>query len=80
VKAGSKYTKVVEWSEEDKCFIGTAPGLILGGCHGDDEQEVFEELCQLVDEVVSLYQQEGRPLPPPTSPANNIATTAKTQS
>jgi len=41
--------------------------LILGGCHGDDEQAVFEELCQIVEEAIELYQHDGKPLPPPTS-------------
>jgi predicted RNase H-like HicB family nuclease len=59
--------KYVEWSDEDGCYIGSSPGLFLGGCHGDDERQVFEELCQIVDETIELYHQDGRPLPPPTS-------------
>ena len=39
----------------------------VGGCHGDDEQAVFEELCQIVEDAIELYEHEGRPLPPPTS-------------
>jgi predicted RNase H-like HicB family nuclease len=61
------YVKIVEWSDEDQCFIGSSPGLFDGGCHGSDEQRVFEELCEIVREVVELYKQDGRPLPPPTS-------------
>jgi predicted RNase H-like HicB family nuclease len=67
MKASARYAKIVEWSEEDNCYVGSAPGLILGGCHGDDERAVFEELCQIVEEAVVLYEQEGRPLPPATS-------------
>jgi len=61
------YAKIVEWSEEDQCFVGSAPGLLYGGCHGPDEKEVFAELCNIVDEAIELYQQEGKPLPPPTA-------------
>jgi predicted RNase H-like HicB family nuclease len=43
------------------------PGLIWGGCHGDDEQAVFEELCQVVEEAIEIYEAEGKPLPAPTS-------------
>jgi hypothetical protein len=39
----------------------------LGGCHGDDEQAVFEELCQIVEEAIQLYEKDGKSLPPPTS-------------
>ncbi len=67
MKESASYVKIVEWSKEDKCFVGSAPGLVYGGCHGDDEQEVFAELCRIVDEVIELYHKEGKPLPPPTA-------------
>jgi predicted RNase H-like HicB family nuclease len=61
------YVKVVAWSEEDQCYIGCCPGLMLGGLHGSDEQAVYAELCQAVEEWTQLYESEGRPLPVPTS-------------
>jgi predicted RNase H-like HicB family nuclease len=41
--------------------------LVYGGCHGDDEEKVFAELCSLVEEVIELYKRDGKPLHPPTS-------------
>jgi len=67
VKASARYVKIVEWSDEDHCYVGSSPGLWYGGCHGDDEKQVFDELCQIVEDTVELYRQDGRPLPPPTS-------------
>jgi len=67
MKESALYAKVVEWSEEDQCFVGSAPGLLYGGCHGSDEKEVFAELCQIVEETIELYHQDGKPLPPPTA-------------
>lgn len=67
MKDSAKYAKIVEWSEEDQCYVGSAPGLILGGYHGDDERQVFEELCLIVEETIDLYRQDGKPLPPATS-------------
>ena len=67
MKDSARYAKIVEWSEEDQCYVGSAPGLLYGGCHGVDEEAVFRELCQIVDEAVALYKREGRPLPPPTA-------------
>lgn len=67
MKKSARYVKIVEWSEEDQCFVGSCPGLFYGGCHGDDERQVFAELCEIVDDTLELYEQEGRPLPPPTS-------------
>jgi predicted RNase H-like HicB family nuclease len=63
----ARYAKVVEWSEEDQCFVGSAPGLIYGGYHGSDERRVFDELCEIVDEIVGLYVEEGAELPPATA-------------
>lgn len=63
----ARYVKIVEWSDEDGCFVGSCPGLLYGGCHGDDEVAVFEQLCAAVQEVIELYRQDGRPLPPPAS-------------
>ena len=67
MKDSARYVKIVEWSDEDQCYVGSAPGLILGGCHGEDEKQVFDELCQIVDEAIDLYRKDGRPLPPPTA-------------
>lgn len=67
MKDSARYTKIVEWSEEDHCHVGGAPGLIYGSTHGDDEKAFFEELCQKVEEAIALYCKEGRPLPPATS-------------
>ncbi|HWQ34118.1 MAG TPA: hypothetical protein VNQ79_14810 [Blastocatellia bacterium] len=67
MKESLRYVKIVEWSEEDQCFVGSCPGLFYGGCHGQDEQAVFAELCRIVDEVIELYKADGKPLPPPTS-------------
>ncbi len=67
MRPNDRYAKIVAWSDEDNCYVGTAPGLVLGGCHGDDERAVFDELCIIVDEAIEFYLREGRPLPPPTS-------------
>ncbi len=66
MKDSARYLKVVEWSEEDQCYIGTAPGFIYGGCHGMDEREVYNEICDIVEEMIELCKEDGEPLPPPT--------------
>jgi predicted HicB family RNase H-like nuclease len=67
MKASDHYLKIVEWSEEDACYVGTCPGLMLGGVHGDDEPAVYAELCQAVEEWVRIYAEDGAPLPAPTA-------------
>ena len=67
MKDSARYVKIVEWSDEDQCFIGSCPGLFFGGCHGNDEKAVFSELCEIVEETLELFKKEGKPLPPPTA-------------
>lgn len=62
-----RYLKIVEWSESDGCYVGTSPGLIVGGVHGKDQKKVFVELCQVVEESIQLLEGEGRPLPEVTA-------------
>ena len=59
--ARDKYLKIVEWSEGDQCYIGTCPGLMFGGIHGDNETRVYKELCQAVEEWIEIYQEDRNP-------------------
>ena len=72
MKDSARYVKVVEWSEEDGCYVGSCPGLLFGGCHGDDERAVFAELCVIVEETIYLYRADGKPLPPPTTESDLV--------
>jgi len=63
----ARYVKIVEWSNEAQCFVGSCPGLFYGGCHGSDEKKVFAELCKIVEETIELYRQDGKSLPPTTA-------------
>jgi hypothetical protein len=40
---------------------------MYGGCHGQDEKQVFEQLCLRVNEIMKLYEEENIPLPEPLS-------------
>ncbi len=42
----ARYIKLVEWSEEDQCFVGQCPGVIGPCCHGSDEIEVYRQLLR----------------------------------
>jgi hypothetical protein len=72
MKDSARYVKIIEWSEVDQCFVGSAPGLIYGGCHGSDEKQVFATLCRLVDEAIELYRKDGKALPPGTAGLNLV--------
>ena len=64
MKTIDRYHKWVEWSEEDQVYVGKCPDLITG-IHGDDPQQVYGDLCEVVEDVVQHFQSAGRPLPTP---------------
>ena len=57
------YVKIVEWSPEDACFVGSAPPLVGRCCHGDREEEVFAELSQIVEEWLAIHASDAKALP-----------------
>lgn len=63
----ARYIKLVEWSDADQCFVGQCPGIIGPCCHGDDEAEVYAQLCQIVEEWIDTLISDGQPLPPQTA-------------
>ena len=67
MKESARYVKRVEWSDEDRCFVGSCPGVIGPCCHGDDEVAVYRELCGIVDEWLEVIRDEDGALPERTA-------------
>ena len=67
MKTRDRYLKIVEWSDEDGCYVGSVPGWIGPCCHGREEVRVYQELCGILDDWIEIYKKDGRPLPPPTA-------------
>lgn len=66
-KAAKQYLKIVEWNDEDQCFVGSAPPLIGQSCHGATESAVLAQLQTIVDEWVEALLVDGKPLPEGTN-------------
>ena len=64
MRDANQYNKWVEWIDEDQVYIGKCPDLITG-IHGDDPVKLYGELCELIEEVVSHFKEQGRQLPSP---------------
>ncbi|MBW7895222.1 MAG: toxin-antitoxin system HicB family antitoxin [Opitutaceae bacterium] len=62
-----RYLKVVEWSDEDGVYIGSAPPIIGQCCHGATEAEVLRQLTVIVEEWVEIFLRDGKPLPEPSA-------------
>ena len=63
-----RYPHWVEWSEEDRLYVGRCPDLFLGGMHSEgppDPGRTLNELRGLMEEVVATLQDSGEPLPDP---------------
>ena len=64
MKPIDRYHIWVEWSDEDQVYIGKCPDLI-SGIHGDDQAQLYAELCEVVEDVIRHFDAKGRPLPRP---------------
>ena len=64
MKESDLYHKWIEWSDEDQVYIGKCPDLITG-LHGDDPVKLYGELCEVIEDVVSHFNGQGRQLPSP---------------
>ncbi len=62
-----RYLKLVEWSEKDGCFVGSAPPIIGPCCHGSTETDVMAQLSTIVEEWVKIMLGDGHPLPAGTA-------------
>jgi predicted HicB family RNase H-like nuclease len=62
-KLAARYVKLVEWSDEDQCYIGSAPPLVGQSCHGHTEEEVLRQLRVIVEDVIEMKVKYGDPLP-----------------
>jgi hypothetical protein len=65
MKVSDSYHKWVEWRDEGGVYIGKCPDLITA-IHGHAPTLLYAELCELVNDVIAYFEQEGRKLPPAT--------------
>lgn len=76
MKTEDQYLKFVRWSDEDKAYVGYCPDLFPWGgvCHGDDEEQTYRELRELVAEEIKQLIADGKELPAPiTRPMRELA-------
>lgn len=66
----ARFPRVIEWSEEDGIFIGSAPPLIGHCCHGATEADVARQLAVIVADLVADVI-DGK-MPAPTPPPDKV--------
>ena len=63
-----KYTIVIQWSEEDECFVVKLPEFtdVMQPCtHGETYEEAIKNAQEVLELLIEYYQDEGKPLPVP---------------
>ncbi len=57
------YARIIEWSDEDHCYIGSIPELSSRKlCHGDSPTEVIESLDEIEDLLLEDMDNPPEPL------------------
>jgi len=51
-RLSARFPRLIEWSAEDGCFVGSAPPLVGQCCHGKTEADVATQLAVIVDDLM----------------------------
>jgi hypothetical protein len=62
----ARYVKIVEWSDEDQCFVGQCPGIIGPCYHGLMKHKSMQSFVRLLMSG-EPRKRDGKPLPPRTA-------------
>ena len=63
-----KYRILIQWSNEDNCFLVSLPDFQEEQqwvTHGETYDEAFQNAVEVIDILVDIYQEKGKPLPTP---------------
>ncbi len=61
-----KYTIVIQWSNEDNCFVVFLPefeDVMQPVTHGETYQEAFENAQEVLELLIDSLIEENKPLP-----------------
>ena len=63
-----KYTVLIQWSNEDQCFVVTLPeftDVMQPVTHGDTYEEALKNATEVLELLIESSVEEGKPLPEP---------------
>ena len=60
-----RYSMVIKWSDEDNCYLVHLPDFPYQQfhTHGDTYEEAAKQGREVLETLIEIYQQDGRPLP-----------------
>lgn len=59
------YPIVIEWSEEDTCFVAYTPALKYCTAHGETYEEAAREMNSAIAGWLHIARERGTPVPAP---------------
>jgi predicted HicB family RNase H-like nuclease len=62
-RLSARYPRVIEWSEADGFYVGSAPPLVGQCCHGASEAKVAAQLATIVEDLVEDILDGKMPTP-----------------
>jgi len=62
-RLSARFPRLIEWSDDDGCFVGSAPPLVGQCCHGKTEADVATQLAVIVDDLMQDVLDGKMPLP-----------------
>ena len=70
-----KYTIVIQWSDEDRCFVVLLPefqDVMQPVTNGDTYEEAVKNAQEALELMIEIYLEEGKPLPEPKTLGQSI--------
>ncbi len=64
MRGSDRYHKWIKWNDEEQIDMGKCPDVVTG-IHGDDPVQLYADLCEVVEDVLIHFEEQGRSLPTP---------------
>lgn len=71
-----KYRIVIQWSDEDNCFLVSLPDFKdeqQWVTHGETYEEALQNAVEVMDMLVEIYKEKGKTLPTAQTIYNSVA-------
>jgi antitoxin HicB len=61
----SRYSMIIQWSDEDQAYIVTLPEFSNCRTHGETYEEAVKNGEEVLELLIETYREDGKPLPEP---------------
>ena len=61
-----RYSMLIQWSDEDACYVVTLPEFDNAHTHGDTYEKAAKQGRLLIESFIMWHRQDGMSLPEPS--------------